>query len=208
MINRFLHRALPALILAALLPGLANAWIVYTNMDDLFLINFPREPDVREFEHETEYRITVPAREYLVEEDNGVRLSLTVVDFNNAFDSYEEIVDQTDDINLRTMWIYDQRGSMAYEAAKLRQQASEIVYDGWHHIDRVEGLNLVLNNADGSTTYAGLYLHARRLYLLNATVPEGGIPQGLFQQSLAFLDETGDQIRYWITPEGLRTREH
>jgi len=207
MISKAL-RLTPVLILSALLPGLAHAWIYYTNMDDLFLINFPREPEVREFEHISEYKARLPAREYFVEEENGTRVSLTVVDFNNAFSKYEEIEDKTDDINLRTMWIYDQRGSMAYEAAKLRQQASEVVYDGWHHIDRVEGLNLVLDNADGSTTYAGLYLHARRLYILNATVPEGGIPQGLFQQSLGFLDETGDQIRYWITPEGLRTREH
>ena len=207
MISKAL-RLTPVLILSALLPGLAHAWIYYTNMDDLFLINFPREPEVREFEHISEYQARLPAREYFVEEENGTRVSLTVVDFNNAFSKYEEIEDKTDDINLRTMWIYDQRGSMAYEAAKLRQQASEVVYDGWHHIDRVEGLNLVLDNADGSTTYAGLYLHARRLYILNATVPEGGIPQGLFQQSLGFLDETGDQIRYWITPEGLRTREH
>lgn len=207
MISKAL-RLTPVLILSALLPGLAHAWIYYTNMDDLFLINFPREPEVREFEHISEYQARLPAREYFVEEENGTRVSLTVVDFNNAFSKYEEIEDKTDDINLRTMWIYDQRGSMAYEAAKLRQQASEVVYDGWHHIDRVEGLNLVLDNVDGSTTYAGLYLHARRLYILNATVPEGGIPQGLFQQSLGFLDETGDQIRYWITPEGLRTREH
>jgi len=207
MISKAL-RLTPVLILSALLPGLAHAWIYYTNIDDLFLINFPREPEVREFEHISEYQARLPAREYFVEEENGTRVSLTVVDFNNAFSKYEEIEDKTDDINLRTMWIYDQRGSMAYEAAKLRQQASEVVYDGWHHIDRVEGLNLVLDNADGSTTYAGLYLHARRLYILNATVPEGGIPQGLFQQSLGFLDETGDQIRYWITPEGLRTREH
>jgi hypothetical protein len=55
-------------------------------------------------------------------------------------------------------------------------------------------------------TYASLYLHARRLYILNATVPEGGPPQGLFQQSIAFLDEEGKQIRYDLTPEGERTR--
>ena len=208
MTSRTLRRALPALILAALLPGLARAWIVYTNMDDLFLINFPREPEVRNYEHISEYGAPLPAREYFVEEDNGTRVSLTVIDFNDALPLYEEIADKTDDTNVRSMWIYDQRGSIAYEAAKLRAQASEILYDGWHHIDRVEGLNLVLGNADASTTYAGLYLHARRLYLLNATVPEGGIPQGLFQQSLAFLDETGDQIRYWMTPEGKLFREH
>ena len=207
MISRAL-RLTPALILSALLPGLANAWIVYTNMDDFFLINFPREPEVREFEHQSEYRVMLPAREYFVEEENGTRVSLTVVNFNDAQPRYQEIQDKTDDTNVRSMWIYDQRGSIAHEAAKLRQQASEILYDGWHHIDRIEGLNLLLRNPDASTTYAGLYLHKGRLYMLNARVPEGGIPQGLFQQSLAFLDETGDQIRYWLTPDGKLFREH
>jgi hypothetical protein len=70
----------------------------------------------------------------------------------------------------------------------------------------IEGLNLVIGHADGSTTYAGLYLHARRLYILEATVPAGAPPQGLFQQSLAFLDENGKQIRYELDTEGVRTR--
>jgi len=208
MINRTLRVALSAFALSAILTSSAHAWIIYSNLDDRFSINFPREPDVRAFEHVSEYRVALPANEYVVEEDNGVRLSLTVIDFNNALPTYVEIEDKTDETNPRMMWIYDQRGAVAHEAAKLRARASEILFDGWHHIDRVEGLNIVLRNPDASTTYAGLYLHARRLYILNATVPEGGIPQGLFQQSLAFLDETGDQIRYWITPEGKRFREH
>jgi hypothetical protein len=37
-------------------------------------------------------------------------------------------------------------------------------------------------------------------------VPAGAPPQGLFQQSLAFLDAEGKQIRYDLTPEGERTR--
>jgi hypothetical protein len=118
-----------ALILSALLPGLANAWIVYENMDDFFLINFPREPEVREFEHVSEYGAPLPAREYFVEEENGTRVSLTVINFNGALPKYQEIQDKTDDTNVRSMWIYDQRGSIAYEAAKLRQQASRILYE-------------------------------------------------------------------------------
>jgi len=70
----------------------------------------------------------------------------------------------------------------------------------------VEGLQLVITNSDQSSTYAGLYLHAQRLYILEATVPAGSPPQGLFQQSLAFLDDDGNQIRYELTPEGDRTR--
>ncbi|HSG63864.1 MAG TPA: hypothetical protein VLD39_02645 [Gammaproteobacteria bacterium] len=195
-----------AVLAAALAPGIASAWIEYRNMDHFFSVNFPREPDVRDFDYVSEYGATLPGHVYSVT-DGGSRHTLTVVDFNDAEARYEEIADKTDDTTLTTMWIYDQRGAIAYEAAKLRARSSRILYDGWHHIDRVEGLNLVLENADGSTTYASLYLHARRLYILDATVPAGAPPQGLFQQSLSFLDADGNKIRYWITPEGERTRE-
>jgi len=194
-----------AVLAAALAPTIALAWIEYRDLDHFFSVNFPREPDVRDFDYVSEYGATLPGRLYVVE-DGGSRHSVTVIDFNDAQPRYEDIADKTDDTNLTTMWIYDQRGAMAYEAAKLRARSAEVLYDGWHHIDRVEGLNLVLGNADGSTTYASLYLHARRLYILDATVPAGAPPQGLFQQSLAFLDAEGKQIRYDLTPEGERTR--
>jgi len=197
-------RRLAAAALTLLVPAVAFGWIEYRNMTDLFSVNFPREPDVSEFDYVSEYGAHIPGRVYAVE-DNGSRHSVTVIDYNDTEDRYHDIADKTDDTNLHTMWIYDQRGAIAFEAAKLRRRG-EVLYDGWHHIDRIEGLNLVLGHADGSTTYAGLYLHARRLYILEATVPAGAPPQGLFQQSLAFLDEDGKQIRYVLDTEGVRTR--
>lgn len=199
------RRAPLALLLSVLVPSIALGWIEYRSMTDLFSINFPREPDVRDFDYVSEYGATLPGRVYFVEEGGG-RHSLTVIDFNNAEGRYADIPDKTDDTTFHLMWIYDQRGAIAHEAAKIRQRGGKILYDGWHHIDRIEGLQLVTANADGSNTYAGLYLHARRLYILEATVPEGAPPQGLFQQSLAFLDETGRQVRYELDPEGVRTR--
>jgi hypothetical protein len=194
-----------ALLLSVTIPSVAYAWIEYRDQSQFFSVNFPREPDVRDFDYVSEYGATLPGRVYSVRDGANLH-SVTVIDFNNAEGRYADIADKTDDTNLRTMWIYDQRGAIAHEAAKLRQRGGKILYDGWHHIDRVEGLNLVLENADGSSTYASLYLHARRLYIVEATVPAGAPPQGLFQQSLAFLDETGKQIRYDLTPEGERTR--
>lgn len=194
-----------ALLLAALAPGIANAWVGYRDMTSLFSVNFPREPDVRDFDYVSDYGATLPGRVYSVKDGKSLH-SVTVIDFNDAVDKYADIADKTDDTDFRMMWIYDQRGAIAYEAAKMRQRGGKILYDGWHHIDRIEGLQLVLANPDGSTTYAGFYLHARRLYILEATVPEGAPPQGLFQQSLAFLDEDGNQVRYELDPEGVRTR--
>ena len=70
----------------------------------------------------------------------------------------------------------------------------------------VEGHQLQITNQDNSRTYAGMYLHAGRLYIVEATVPQGGLPQGLFQQSLTFLDEEGARIRYQLYPDGSSER--
>ena len=194
-----------ALLLSMAGPCFAQGWIEYVDRSQFFSVNFPRDADIRDFDYASEYGAVYPARVYSVEE-NGSLHSLTVIDFTDGEDRYRELADKTDDASVAALWLYDQRGSIAYEASKLRQRGGKILYDGWHHIDLVEGLQLVFTNADQSSTYAGLYLHANRLYILEATVPEGSPPQGRFQQSLAFLDEEGTQIRYALTPEGNRTR--
>lgn len=184
---------------------LAQGWIEYADQAHLFSINFPREPDIRDFDYTSEYGATYPGRVYSVQEGQSLH-SLTVIDYRDGEGKYTELSDKTDEASVASLWLYDQRGATIHEAAKIRKRGGEILYDGWHHIDLVEGLHLVITNPDGSSTYAGLYLHVNRLYVLEATVPAGSPPQGLFQQSLAFLDEEGKQLRYEITPEGNRTR--
>ena len=88
----------------------------------------------------------------------------------------------------------------------MRLRGGEVTYDAWHHIDLVEGHQLQITNADRSRTYAGIYFHDGRLYILEATVPEGSLPQGMFQQSLRFLDDEGRRIRYRLFPDGSRER--
>jgi hypothetical protein len=53
-----------------------------------------------------------------------------------------------------------------------------------------------MTNPDRSRTFAGIYLHESRLYILEATAPEDAPPPGLFQQSLTLLDEKGARVRY------------
>ena len=194
-----------ALLLSLPGPCFAQSWIEYVDRAQLFSVNFPRDPEIRDIDYASEYGTIFPARVYSVEESQSLH-SLTVIDFTDGEHRYRELADKTDDASVAALWLYDQRGSIAYEASKFRQRGGRILYDGWHHIDLVEGLQLVITNSDQSSTYAGLYLHAQRLYILEATVPAGSPPQGLFQQSLAFLDEEGKQIRYELTPEGDRTR--
>ena len=52
------------------------------------------------------------------------------------------------------------------------------------------------NNKDKSRTSAGIYMHENKLYILEGTVPAGFPDPGFFQQSVGWLDENGENIRY------------
>lgn len=64
-------------------------------------------------------------------------------------------------------------------------------------MDLVEGHQLQLTNiADKSRTFASIYMHENRLYIMEGTVPAGYPEPALFQQSLGFIDKDGNGIRY------------
>jgi hypothetical protein len=67
----------------------------------------------------------------------------------------------------------------------------------WNFMDLVEGHQLQLsNNADQSRTFASIYMHENKLYIMEGTVPKGYPEPGLFQQSLGWLDAEGRGLRY------------
>ena len=193
------------LVLCLFQSAAAQSWRTYISRDDFFSVNFPAEPVVTETSYASEYGATLPARVYAVR--NGASLhSVTVVDFSDAERIYREVPDRTDEANNASLWLYDQRASVAFAARNFRLRGGEITYDAWHHIDLVEGHQLQMTNPDRSRTYASMYFHDGRLYILEATVPPGSLPQGLFQQSLSFLDAQGQRIRYQLFPDGSRKR--
>ena len=93
-------------------------------------------------------------------------------------------------------WEIDIRASVAYAATSFRQRGGQVTYDAYHYIDRVEGHQLQITNENESRTYAAIYLHDSRLYIIEATVVPGSLPPGMFQQSLSFMDQNGERIRY------------
>ena len=183
----------------------AQDWAEYVDAEEHFAINFPGIPEVREFGYESEYGITLPAKAYTLENDEA-SYSLTAVNYNAGQKIYQELPDRTDEGNNSALWLYDQRASMSYAAHNIRKRGGEITFDAWNHIDSVEGHQLQITNADNSRTYAGMYLHQGRLYIIEAIVPAGGLPQGLFQQSLSFLDDDLRRIRYQLTVDGSKKR--
>ena len=58
----------------------AQGWLEYINREDLFIVNFPGKPEVRETAHRSAFEAIFPARVYTVEKDSSI-YSLTVVDY-------------------------------------------------------------------------------------------------------------------------------
>jgi hypothetical protein len=183
----------------------AQGWRTYVSRGDFFSVNFPEEPRLEETSYASEYGATLPTRIYAVRSGESLH-SVTVVDYSEAQRIYQELPDRTDEASNASLWLYDQRASVAFAARNFRLRGGEVTYDAWHHIDLVEGHQLQITNLDRSRTYASMYFHDGRLYILEATVPEGALPQGLFQQSLSFLDAEGNRIRYQLNPDGSRKR--
>ena len=191
-----LHRVILVLIvLCNSSPAFAQGWTTFVSMEDRFSVNLPGEPEVREITYASEYRAVFPGRAYTYEVDTN-RYSVTVIDYTEAERIHAERTNKTEADSLEMYWRIDVQASIAYAAWQFRQRDVEVTYDAWHYIDRIEGHQLQLTNADGSRTFAGIYLHESRLYILEATVPQGMPPPGLFQQSLSFLDEEGSRVRY------------
>jgi hypothetical protein len=164
----------------------AQGWIHYANQQDFFSVNFPGEPVVEEIVYQSEYDMELPARTYSVN-DGSTSYKVIVVDYGEAS-------------------VVDVRGSMAWAAWNYRKQGGEVTFDAYAQVDRIEGHQLQITNADQSRTYIAIHLHNRRLYILEATAPAGLPPPGHFQQSLNILDETGEPIRYDLDADGVRTQ--
>lgn len=185
---------------------LAQGWLEYIDQSSFFSVNFPAEPVVREISHESTQGLIFPAQVYRSEGIRGDSYLVTVVDYTDAEAAHRERLDSTEAPDSPMSWLWDVRSSVAQAAWNLRKRGGEVTYDAWSDIERVEGHQLQITNLDGSRMFAGIYLHELRLYILEATVPMGLPPPGLFQQSLRFLDEGGKRVRYNLTSNGNITR--
>ena len=181
-------------------PASAQGWMEYSNQKDLFSINMPGEPKVREITYQTEYGITLPARVYSYE-DGRNRYSITVVDYSDAEKKHADLVKSCkaaggdgDSCNDRSNG--DLRGAIVYAISSFIRRDAKVTHYAYCNADRVEGHEVYLTNADASRTYAAAYMHENRLYILDGTVPPNSTPPMLFHQSMGFLDKEGKRIRY------------
>ena len=163
--------------------SLAQEWIEYVDRAERFCVNFPGQPTVRETTYQPQSGAPLRARVYAVE-DGARRYSVTVVNYAGGGNV---------------------RGAIAWEAWNFRKRGGQVTYDAFAQVDRIEGHQLHITNPDKSLTFAAIHLHARRLYVLEATVPPGSPGAVHFQQSLYMLDEEGKRVRYELDGEGNRT---
>ena len=161
-------------------------WVEYVSRSEHFMINLPGQPTARETTYQPQRGPTLPARVFTV--DDGPRhYSVTVVDLAK--------IAQPSDV----------QGSVAWEAWNFRKRGGDITYDAYAQVDRIEGHQLHITNRDGSVSLVGIYVHARRLFILEATGPPGSPGAVHFQQSLVILDDEGKRIRYEQDADGNRT---
>ena len=193
-----------ALVVAASGPSFAQEWIEFANRQDRFSCNFPSQPKVTETIYRSERGADLPMRVYSATQGQS-RYSVTVVDYNQAQRILTEKAKACPPgaepcigtAGNEGHWRDDLRGAILYASWQLMKRDAKLTSYEWNLVDQVEGHQLQLtNNADKSRTFAGVYMHENKLYVIEGTVPAGYPEPGLFQQSLGWLDENGIGLRY------------
>ena len=183
--------------------ALGQEWIEFANREDRFTCNFPSQPKITQITYQSEHGADLPARVYSAAQGQS-RYSVTVVDYNQAQRILTEKAKSCPAGAEPCLgapgdeghWRADVRGAIVYATWRLMQRDARLTSLVWNTVDRVEGHQLQMTNNDKSRTFAGIYMHENKLYIIEGTVPAGYPEPGLFQQSLGWLDENGKGLRY------------
>jgi hypothetical protein len=196
-----------AWVLAASGPAAGQAWEEYVNRQDGFKVNFPGRPTVTETTWTSQFDYVLPARVYSAARGRE-HYSITVVDYTGIAQQGVERAKTCPPGNAQCREDapptigpgyskQDERGAIVYATFKLLQRDARLTALSWDWQDMVEGhLIQLTNNADQSRSFAYVAMHEHKLYVLEGTVPKGHAEPGLFQQSLGWVDENGNGIRY------------
>jgi hypothetical protein len=202
---RQLTMALPLILMGA---GAASAqdWTEYNNREDRFSVAFPGEPTVVKTTHTSEYTGVFPARVYSAVTGRQ-RYSVTVIDYTDAEKIHQERVKSCPPqvhsecagaegaVGIGS-WKYDVLAAVDNVTAPFLKHDAKVTHFTWLVIDRVPGRQIHLTHPDGSREFVAIHMHEGRVYVLDAIVAAGEPEPGLFQQSLQFLDASGNVIRY------------
>jgi hypothetical protein len=197
-----------ALILSISGSLLAQEYVEYVSRQDRFSITFPVQPKVTETTFTSQFGGILPARIYTADA-NGSHYSVTVVDYNDV-QTIDTAKSKGCPVGAETCiggltagsatgagyWKADLAGAVTFATYQLLQRDAKLLYLGWNSIDLVEGNMISLANANKTRTSAAIYMHENKLYILEGTSPPGYPVPDFFQQSVGWLDENGNGIRY------------
>ena len=184
----------------------AQEYVEYKSLKDGFGATFPVQPTVTEATFKSQFGSMLPMRMYTA--DSGTsHFKVTVIDYTNieaiATEKAKTCAEGAETCKGGGSstgvgyWKADIEGAVHYATWGFMQRDARITYMGWNNIDLVEGTMLYMTNTAGkSRTSAAIYMHENKLYILEGTVPAGYPDPGFFQQSVQWLDATGNQIRY------------
>ncbi len=192
--------------LLAARPALAQEWNLYKGTRDGFQALFLGDPRVADSTWKSQAGFTLPARAYTFERGRE-RYSVTVADYSGVEALGKERV-KTCPAGSETClgapnlsgigyWKHDTRGAMLYAASLLIKRDVKLTEMFWNQFYSISGITLQLtSNVDTSRTFAYVVMHEMKLYIVEATVPQGAPEPALFVASFGLLDKAGDELRY------------
>lgn len=194
-----------ALLLSVSAPAFAQEWIEYVSEEDRFTGNFPGQPSVAQTTYTSQYGAELPARVYSADQGKS-RYVVTVADYSQI----EKILTaKAQTCAAKTEgcyggtgfsgvghWRLDFHGAIVHATQTFLLRDAKVTLLGWNTNYSVGGHQIHLTNRDGSRTVAAIYMHNEKLYIIEATVPEGEPQPGRFSQSFGWIDGEGRNIRY------------
>lgn len=202
--------AVAALAFCVARPAFAQEWTEFASQTDRFSTVFPGQPTITETTYTSQFGAELPARVYSAEVGPN-RYSVTVVDYSPIVSILTKKAEACpagaetcrggsgapENSTGPGYSKADRQGALIYATWLFMQRDATVTHLLWSNIQLVEGHQIQLtNNADQSRTFAGLFMHADKLYIAEGTVPEGYPAPDFFRISLAFLDGDGNSIRY------------
>jgi len=174
----------------------------FVSKEDLFAAKFPGDPVVTSIPWETDQGASLTGRAYTVKQGRST-YSITAVDYNPvqailtaASKECEKGLERCDGLTAFSgpgYWKNDVRGALIYVAFKLMKRDAKVTQFKWNYLPQgVEEYELqLLNNADKSRTFASIFMHHNRLYIVDATLPGNSQAPDAFLESIVLLEEDG-----------------
>jgi hypothetical protein len=183
-------------------------WQEIVSREERFSALFPGRPAILETMWFSQYGAVLPARVYSMSKGRS-RYSVTVVDYNpverllversRACPTEANTCQGIGDWGIG-YWKTDIRGALLFVVARLLERDAKVTSLMWNGVALVQGVEVrVVNSADQSRTFASIYMHENRLIVVESTVPRGDPPPVAFNESINWLDEKGQAVRYQAT---------